>query len=304
MKIKTSTIITIVVVLALGAGAYFTFGASMISSMLFAHRVMSFGSQGIGQGMFKDARAIGVDGSGNIVVADYGDGRVQVFGPDGKFISLFNITGTAKYHNILGMAVSRDGRIYIAALNVLIYDEKGQMLGQISGSGYDDVTLGADGTLYALAGEDIFRFKSDGSVDLQISKAVSNISGQPSGSPRLAVDGSGNMFIVDDSAEAVFKYSPEGKFIDQFGEPVQLGYCRNCNTFQPGKFYKPNGIAIDSNGRIFVSDFDATQALDPTGKYLNNLSGGFFGIALDEQGNLYATAINDHNVVKYQIQKP
>ena len=300
-----STIIIVAVIVALLAVAYFTFGAGIISSMLFAHRVMSFGSQGTGPGMFQDARAIGVDGSGNIVVAEHADGRVQVFGPDAKFVSLFNITGTTTYHYILGMAVSRDGKIYIAALNILIYDEKGRMLGQLAGSGYDDVALGADGTVYALAGEDIVRFKSDGSIDLQIPKAVSSISGQPSGSPRLAVDGLGDMFIVDDTAEAVFKYSPDGKFVNQFGGPVQLGgSCKDCNTFQPGKFWSPNGIAVDGYGRIIVSDFDATQVFDSTGRYLNNLSGGFFGIALDEQGNLYATAINDHNVVKFQIQKP
>ncbi len=307
--INIGGIITAVVVVALIAVAYFTFGASMISSMLFAHQVLSFGSQGTGQGMFQNARAIGVDGSGNIVVADNSDGRVQVFGPDGKFISLFRITDKSLINYIQAMAVSHDGKIYLPGANgILIYDEKGQMLGQVStpGINHSDLTLGTDGTLYVLSNrDDIVRLKSDGSIDLQIPKAVSTISGQVAGNTRLAVDGLGNMYVVDDTAKTVFKYSPDGKFINQFGEPFQSDCSgENCNTFKPGTFYSPNGIAVDGYGRIFVSDFDATQVYDSSGKYLNYLSGGFDNIALDQQGNLYGINAYHNNVAEYQIQKP
>jgi NHL repeat. len=48
---------------------------------------MEFGSEGIGPGMFTSASSIAVDGSGRIYVGEYDDGRIQVFDPEGKFIT-------------------------------------------------------------------------------------------------------------------------------------------------------------------------------------------------------------------------
>ena len=49
----------------------------------FATVVMTFGGEGIGPGLFTDARSIAVDGAGNIYVGEYGNGRIQVFDSDG-----------------------------------------------------------------------------------------------------------------------------------------------------------------------------------------------------------------------------
>jgi DNA-directed RNA polymerase subunit RPC12/RpoP len=53
------------------------------STNTFANVLLEFGSEGIGPGMFNDARSIGVDGAGRIYVAEYTGGRVQVFDPAG-----------------------------------------------------------------------------------------------------------------------------------------------------------------------------------------------------------------------------
>ncbi len=289
------------VCLIAGSIAYFGFGVNPLGPMLFANQVMAFGSQGIGPGMFQDAREIGVDGSGNIVVADYSDGRVQVFDSKGKFVFLMNVTDKNGKAYIGGMAVSHDGKIYIADNAILVYDEKGQPLGQIGDANHDyrDVVLGADGTLYALSDDTIVRFKRDGSIDLEIPNAVTSISGDPVGFVHLAVDGLGNMYVADDYSDAIYKYSPGGKFVDQFG-----GKAPDAAQFTPGKFVSPMGIAVDGYGRIFVNDFFDLQVFDSTGKYVDNLSGGYYGIAFDGQNNLYATTVIKHNVVKFQIQKP
>jgi sugar lactone lactonase YvrE len=278
-------------------------GVNPVAAMFFGNQVLSFGSKGIGQGMFQDARALGVDGSGNIVVADYEDGRVQIFTPAGKFSSLFTISADGKKPSLAtGLAVSRDGTIYISTGNViLVYNESGQPLGRIGDSGhsYDDVTLGADGTLYALSEDTIVRFKQDSSVDLEIPGAVSNITGSPGGFSYLAVDGLGNMYITNDDAYAVFKYSPSGKFISQFGSESS-----DPSQFTGGKFISPLAIAVDGYGRIFVSDGDTIQVFDSSGKYLNNISGSFYGMTFDAQSNLYATSVSDTNVVKFKVQAP
>jgi tripartite motif-containing protein 71 len=294
----------LVICVIAGSIGYFVLGFNPFGSLLFANKVMSFGSEGIGQGMFQDARAIGVDGSGNTVVADYEDGRVQIFDPNGKFKSLFTVKDkNGKPAIVESLAASRDGKIYIAASGLIsIYDENGQNLGAIGDLNhyYQDVALGADGTLYGYTeDESIVRFKSDGSVDLEIPNAVSSVTSSQGGFTYLAVDGSGDMYLTNDDAYVVLKYSPAGKFVSQFG-----GESKNPGQFTPGKFISPLDIAVDGYGRIYVSDFFNVQVFDADGKYLNNVSGSYYGMAFDSQNNLYGTSTNEHNVVKFQIQKP
>ncbi len=77
--------------------------------------------------MFNDARAIAVDSNGNIVVADYQDGRVQVFDPTGKFVSTFSLGSKAI---IPALAVSPDNKIYISTSDgISIFDESGNPAG-------------------------------------------------------------------------------------------------------------------------------------------------------------------------------
>src|SRR5688500_3656806 len=49
--------------------------------------LLTFGREGIGPGMFTDARSIAVDGDGRIYVGEYTGGRIQVFDPAGKFVN-------------------------------------------------------------------------------------------------------------------------------------------------------------------------------------------------------------------------
>ena len=124
----------LVMVIILGLVAYFAFGFNPFGKFMFANQVMSFGSKGIGQGMFQNPRCIGVDGNGNIVVADYMDGRIQVFSPNGKFLSMFTVMNAAgKPANAFHIAISRDGKIYVANLDLQVYDETGKVIGKIPG---------------------------------------------------------------------------------------------------------------------------------------------------------------------------
>src|SRR5262245_55194629 len=57
----------------------------------FANVLLEFGKEGIGPGMFTDARSIAVDGAGQIYVGEYSGGRIQVFDPTGKFVTQWSI---------------------------------------------------------------------------------------------------------------------------------------------------------------------------------------------------------------------
>src|SRR6267142_5939431 len=73
----------------------------------FATETLNFGSEGIGPGMFKDARSIAIDASGKIYVGEYSGGRIQVFGPDGKFLTQWTVDLKMP---LRGLAADRKGK--------------------------------------------------------------------------------------------------------------------------------------------------------------------------------------------------
>ncbi len=298
--------VSILIFILLGGGlalfSSFNSGASIVPAG-FASRKLTFGSEGISQGMFEDARSVGVDGNGNITVADYQDGRIQTFDPAGKFVSGFSLSDDGKKVYVTGMDVSRDGEIYIVHdRKIFIFDPNGTQLGEISDDthSYDNVTFGADGKLYAVANrETIVRFNSDRTIDLEVPDTFTNATKDTELEAHVAVDGLGNMYIVGMFNYLVLKYSPQGQFINRFG-----GHADSATGGEPGKFTSPRAITVDGHGRVFVSDFFDIKVFDSDGAYLNKIkidAGGPFGLAIDSQNNLYTITTNK-TVEKYTVK--
>src|SRR5207253_3765209 len=74
------------------------------------------GRKGTGNGEFDSPTGIAVDGSGNILVADTNNGRIEKFSPTGTFLSTIGSKGSG--HGQLGepngIAIDRAGNIYVA----------------------------------------------------------------------------------------------------------------------------------------------------------------------------------------------
>ena len=74
------------------------------------------GGKGSGKGEFDSPLGMCVDGNGNILVADTGNGRIEKFSPTGTFLSVIASKGSG--HGQLGepngIAVDRSGNIYVA----------------------------------------------------------------------------------------------------------------------------------------------------------------------------------------------
>ncbi len=97
----------------------------------FANTTLDFGSEGIGPGMFKDARAIAVDASGKIYVGEYIGGRIQVFDADGKFITQWMVDPKMP---LTGMAADRNGVVYVVQSGTISrhQGETGNLLGKVA----------------------------------------------------------------------------------------------------------------------------------------------------------------------------
>ncbi|KPK89056.1 hypothetical protein AMJ80_10290 [bacterium SM23_31] len=82
----------------------------------------------------------------------------------------------------------------------------------------------------------------------------------------VAVDGEGNIYVLDAGNYRVQKYDREGKFLASFGRKGQ----------GPGEFERPLSLAIDRNGNLYIADQGKNRVivLTPEGKELRTFKFG------------------------------
>jgi len=250
----------------------------------FTNKESSFGGEGTGPGLFEDVRAIAINpASGEIYAADYSGGRVQKFDPHGKFITQWILEGKNTY--ISAINADRKGNVFILASGKLLrYNGDGKFLGSIKVGNYnriDDTTLTADGSLVGTSGDDIIHFDSNGDVINMATKTISGAGGNENPDGKIAVDGRGNIFILESFDKAIYKFVANGKFINRFGSDGD----------EPGQFSAPYAIAVDGKGQVYVSDTKGVQVFSNDGRYINVIDIEYYayGLAFDNQGRLYAT---------------
>lgn len=267
----------------------------------YASIALQFGSAGTGTGFFDEARGVGADGDGNIYVSEYTSGRVQRFDPTGKFLNTWK---TAGKNSVRGLAVDRAGTVYVVRAGAILkYNgADGTLLDTFKGEHddyFDDVAVLTDGSLAAVSQhnrDDLVRLTAQGKIVSRIERAISGQSDhdQPELLTRIAVDGQGNLFALGEFNNAVFKFAPDGKFVTHFGSQGS----------GPGQFSAAQGIAIDNQGRVYVSDGARIQVFAPDGRYLAEIDdiGGALGLSFTSQNELLVAA-RDH-VVKLTLNQP
>ncbi len=262
-----------------------------------ASRVMAFGSEGIGPGQFTDARSVAVDNNtGNIYVGEYIGGRIQVFDENGKFLTQWLVDTEMP---LRGMDADRSGNVYIVQSG-LIYKyngETGEMVEEIPyepGWGFDDIVVSPDGGFVSpWSGDEIVRFNAQGRPTLNIPEAISGQTGDSELDTRVAVDGLGNIYALGTFNEAVLKFGPDGKFIDLFGSGGD----------GPGTLDSPMAIAVDGQGRVYVSELvGPIKIFDSGGQYIDSITIQALGMRFDDNGDLYVAART--GVVKYDVNLP
>jgi hypothetical protein len=261
--------------------------------------LLKFGSKGIGAGMFSDARSIGVDAAGNIYVGEYTGGRIQVFDSNGKFVTQWNADPRMP---VRALAADRKGTVYVVQSGKIqkFQGLTGESLGNVGfsgGSGFDDVTTTASGGLVAAwyqNRDDIVVLDSNGKVTRTIAGAISSATGDSELDTRVAVDGLGNIYALGTFNNAVFKFGPDGKYINRFGGDGD----------QPGQFRAPQSIAVDGHGRVYVSDIKGIQRFDSDGRYLDSFRADgstASGMVFNEKNELFVVA--REKVVKVALRE-
>ena len=157
--------------------------------------------------------------------------HILKFDGDGNFVkSLTDIL----FNNAHGFCVDKDGNVW--ASDAAARDGRGQQVYKFSPDGKVLMTLGTAG----VSGDSETTFNG-----------VSDI----------AIAANGNIFVSDGHVNnRVLKFSPDGKFIKQWGKKGS----------GPGEFNVPHTLAFDSQGRLFVGDRSNSriQLFDQEGKFL------------------------------------
>ena len=136
-------------------------------------------------------------------------------------------------------------------------------------------------------GHQVFKFSPDGTLLMRLGKA--GVAGNgPDAFNRptdVVVASNGDIFVSDghggNSNARIVKFASDGRFIKEWGRKGSA----------PGEFDVPHGIAMDSQGRLFVADLQnkRIQIFDQDGKFLQEwrqfgMPGGLF---IDRNDVLY-----------------
>ena len=290
-------------------------------------QLLTFGTEGKDPGMLYHATYIGLDAQGNIYIADWNTGHINEFDPQGKFLKLTQLGDGV---TLLGMAVAPDGSLYLSHdgdihhlladgtdTTIEVKDSNGDRAALITG-----IALGPDGGLAASDQDgDILRFTWRGEPTVVLPKAfdLPSFSSQnelhsgdapilsydvPANSAdkevSVAVDGSGNIYVVGWTIGVVMKTDSQGGSLSKFGTWATFP-----GGWERGKFDFPDALAIDSSGRIYVADSSGVQIFGPDEKYLYTIrvNNGVDALALDPQGNIY-TVSYPAVVTKFEALQP
>jgi hypothetical protein len=272
----------------------------------FAHMTMEFGAEGIGAGQFKDSRAIAVDGDGHIYVGEYSDGRIQIFDAQGKFLAEWSL-GHGKY--LSNLSADHHGNVYVLA-NSHIYRYEGATgnpLGELENTlednvlNYSDAFAALNGDVYAIdLNSDIIDIGPDGKIKATIN--AKDKVGEDVDFQRVVVLPTGEIYTLD-RMRGVFKFSADGRYINRFGggdEPDPMNR-------SPDHLSSPNNLAIDGHGRIYVSDNGpAIHVFSGDGRYVDSFGGQdvVFGIAINDQNEIFGCFRNKHSIQKFVLDKP
>jgi DNA-binding beta-propeller fold protein YncE len=251
------------------------------------HRVQAFSAEGVfirswgtyapvdsgnaPGGTFNEPWGIAVGPDGAVYVADTWNHRIQKFSADGAFITMWGVPGLAEqpdqFWGPRGIAVDEVNRVYVTDTGnnrVVIFDASGNFLTQFGNNGinpgeFDEpvgIAVGSDGLVFVTDtwNQRIQVFQEDGaggftylrewSVNAWFGQSINN-------KPFLSLDAENNVYITDPDGYRVLIFDARGEFLRGWGAP----------SSGVDGFGIPAGIAVDADGKVWVTDAENNFAL-------------------------------------------
>ena len=272
--------------------------------------ILSFGKYGSGDGMFKDPMGVALNDRDEIVVADHGNHRVQVFDSTGTFLRSFGhrAENGGELKNPTGIAIDKNRNILVTENGnhrVQIFSWKGRHLGSFGGKGSLDsqlvnpwgLSLDSTGNvIVADTGNKLIKiFTPHG-------KFVTKIGGQGCFRFPIHCVQCGEYFIVSDSKEHCIKvFNEEGHFQYKFGKEGEGDGEFNCPRFLSVTQSKHLLVCDRSNQRVQVFELDG-KFVGKFGTNGNKL-GEFnvpFSVAVLSNDQIVVCDKNNHRIQIFQ----
>jgi len=189
------------------------------------------------------------------------------------------------------------------------------------------VTFGSDGTLYfaEFQGGRVRKVDASGNMTTIAGGGTKLLSGEKGhaldsvlmGPATILFDGRGNLFIAEQLGNRIRKVNKKGTITTIAGNG-DIGPVRDCVAATQSAVFGPNGLAFDSHGNLFVSEFmgNRIRKISPdgiittvagTGKAGSDGDGGPAlsaslnaptGLAIDADGNVFVAEIIGYKVRK------
>ena len=111
----------------------------------------------------------------------------------------------------------------------------------------------------------------------------------------VAVDSTGNVFVVDRSNDTIRKITAAGVVTTLAGNAGGYGNASTDGTGAAARFKSPDGITVDSTGNVYVVDDFTLRFITPAGVVTTATQGdgvgarfiGATGVTVDSSGNVY-----------------
>ncbi|MBV8657120.1 MAG: hypothetical protein JO142_04760 [Burkholderiales bacterium] len=194
---------------------------------------------------FNSPQDVVIDASGNLYVADTGNNEIRKITAGGVVTTLAGTTtpnsndGTgaaAAFNQPFGLAVDANGNVYVADTynNEIRMITPAGVVTTVAGSSTANTTY-SDGTAVCSA------------TATNCTQAAFNLPNA------LALDASGNIYVVDQGNNAIRVITPAGVVTTLAGSTSNSKSVDG--TGSAAGFDNPWGIAIDASGNIYVSDY-------------------------------------------------
>lgn len=218
-----------------------------------------FGSEGDKPGQFKFPYGICGDSRGNVYVADLYNGCISVHDSKGKFIKYFAEKSPGeKVINSPGGLRIYNNKLYVTDIrlnNIMVFDLNGKKLAEVGKMGLNPGEFRAPNAIAVDSDGNMF-VSDSGNQRVQVfdknGKFVRIINGTPDGkgasvfvNPRgIGIDSKGRVYVISNLTHVIFCFDKDGKQQFSLG-----GYGDGVD-----KFTLPNGLYINENDEIFVTD--------------------------------------------------